>query len=272
MLAMILEDCVSLQEGGSGIGRAVCRLFAKEGACVAVVGNSEEEVNSTTQILHDSSEIGGATYKGYRADVTSAAQVAALMDAIKADFAGGPALSVLVNSAGITRDSLLLKQTEEEFDSVLAVNLKGTFLMTQAVARQMLNSKGTGGSIVNISSIVGKIGNVGQANYSASKGGVMAMTLTCARELGRFVELLSWQLQDDMDTANRYGIRCNAVLPGFIATPMTAKVPDKVIQQVIKSTSLGRMGKPEEVAEVCLFLASEKSSFVTGACIEVTGE
>ncbi|KAL5483677.1 hypothetical protein EMCRGX_G020082 [Ephydatia muelleri] len=252
MMALASRLCL-VTGGGSGIGRAVCRLFAKEGACVAVVGNSEEEVNSTTQILHDSSEIGGATYKGYRADVTSAAQVAALMDAIKADFAGGPALSVLVNSAGITRDSLLLKQTEEEFDSVLAVNLKGTFLMTQAVARQMLNSKGTGGSIVNISSIVGKIGNVGQANYSASKGGVMAMTLTCARELGR------------------YGIRCNAVLPGFIATPMTAKVPDKVIQQVIKSTSLGRMGKPEEVAEVCLFLASEKSSFVTGACIEVTG-
>ena len=166
--------------GGSGIGRAICRLFAKEGACVAVVGNCEEEVNGTTQILHDTPKIDGATFRGYRVDVTSASQVASLMDAIKADFAGGPPLSVLVNSAGITRDSLLLKQTEEEFDTVLAVNLKvsgrsqarflhridyittllllqGTFLMTQAVARQMLNTKGTGGSVVNISSIVGKV-------------------------------------------------------------------------------------------------------------------
>ena len=162
----------------------MCRLFAKQGACIAVVGNVQEEVHSTAQSLQDASKTGGypaAIYKGYRVDVTSAAQIAALMDAIKTDFANGPPLSVLVNSAGITRDSLLLKQTEEEFDSVLAVNLKvhdkggrgvgtrvihvlfhyqGTFLMTQAVARQMHNTKGIGGSIINISSIVGKVSTV----------------------------------------------------------------------------------------------------------------
>ncbi|KAK0142901.1 Estradiol 17-beta-dehydrogenase 8 [Merluccius polli] len=142
---------------------------------------------------------------------------------------------------------------EEHFDKVVQVNLKGTFLVTQAVAAAMVASGVSKGSIVTVGSIVGKVGNIGQVNYSASKAGVQGLTRTAAKEL------------------SRYGIRCNCVMPGFISTPMTDKVPEKVISKMTSLVPLGRMGEPAEVADVCSFLASDDSRYITGASIEVTG-
>lgn len=142
--------------------------------------------------------------------------------------------------------------SEDDWDRVIAVNLKSIFLVTQAAA-QALVSSGCHGSIINISSIIGKVGNVGQTNYAASKAGVIGLTQTAARELGR------------------HGIRCNSVLPGFITTPMTQKVPQKVLDKVIGMIPMGHMGSPEDVADVVAFLASEASGYITGASVEVTG-
>ncbi|XP_048345477.1 (3R)-3-hydroxyacyl-CoA dehydrogenase isoform X3 [Sphaerodactylus townsendi] len=161
--------------------------------------------------------------------------------------------TICVNCAGITTDEFLLKQTEEAFDAVLRVNLKGTFLVTQAVAQALVASGAPGGSIINMGSIVGKVGNLGQVNYAASKAGVEALTKTAAKELAR------------------YGIRCNTVLPGFVRSPMTDKVPQKVLDKFAAMVPLGRLGEPEDVADVCAFLASDESRYITGASVEVTG-
>ena len=164
--------------------------------------------------------------------------------------------SVIVNAAGITRDALLLKMREEDFDDVIRVNLKGTYLINQIFCQRLLAQKQADlrASIINIASIVGKYGNVGQCNYTASKAGVEAMTKSMAKELGRL------------------GIRVNAVLPGFIQTPMTDKIPEKIKEKLFASIALGRMGTADEVAQACLFLASNQmSSYVNGTSIEVTG-
>merc|ERR1711962_1022747 len=150
---------------------------------------------------------------------------------------------IIVNSAGITKDGFLLRMKEEDFDRVISVNLKGTYLVTQAGASLMKEQRLTG-SIVNIASIVGKTGNVGQANYTASKAGVVALTKTTAYELAQF------------------GIRCNAVLPGYITTPMTGKVPPPIQEQVKKMIPMGRFGTPGDIANACLFLASEQSGYI----------
>lgn len=161
--------------------------------------------------------------------------------------------SILVNSAGITRDNWLLKMTESEFDDVYKVNLKGTFLMTQLFAKAIIENNVSSGSVINISSIVAKINNVGQANYAATKAGVISFTKVASKEFGKF------------------NIRVNAVLPGFIDTPMITTVPDNIRNKFIEQCPLKRLGNPNEVAEVIAFLASEKSSYVNGAAIEVTG-
>ncbi|XP_023315553.1 estradiol 17-beta-dehydrogenase 8 isoform X2 [Trichogramma pretiosum] len=190
-------------------------------------------------------------------DVRSRASVELALARGREHYGATP--SLVVNSAGVTRDNFLLKMSEAEFDEVLGVNLRGTFLVTKCAAQAMIqaaeteDTQGGGGSIVNIASIIGKTGNIGQSNYAASKAGVEAFTKSAAAEFGQF------------------GIRVNAVLPGFIETPMTDKVPDKVKQMFIKRIPLKRMGKAEEVAEVILFLASNKSSYINGASIEVTG-
>ncbi|XP_058410622.1 (3R)-3-hydroxyacyl-CoA dehydrogenase isoform X2 [Diceros bicornis minor] len=168
----------------------------------------------------------------------------------KCSFSRPP--SVVVSCAGITRDEFLLHMSEDDWDRVIAVNLKGIFLVTQAAA-QALVSSGCHGSIINISSIVGKVGNMGQTNYAASKAGVIGLTQTVARELAR------------------HGIRCNSVLPGFITTPMTQKMPQKVLDKVTGMIPMGHMGDPEDVADVVAFLASEDSGYITGASVEVTG-
>lgn len=187
-------------------------------------------------------------------DIGQRQAVLKLADEIFARTQGYP--TVIVNAAGITRDALLLKMRDEDFDEVIRVNLKGTFLINQIFAQRLLAQKPTDlkASIVNIASIVGKYGNVGQCNYTASKAGVEAMTKTMAKELGRA------------------GVRVNAILPGFIQTPMTEKIPEKIRERLIATIAMGRMGTVDEIAQVCLFLASNKmSSYVNGTSIEVTG-
>merc|ERR1719145_277009 len=159
---------------------------------------------------------------------------------------------IIVNSAGITKDGFLLRMKEEDFEKVIDVNLKGTFLVTQAAASLMKDQQ-LAGSIVNIASIVGKTGNIGQANYTASKAGVIGFTKTAAKELGKF------------------GIRVNVILPGFIKTPMTDVVPDKVKQAFVSQIPLGEFGRPVDIAEVAAFLASSRSKYITAASLDVNG-
>lgn len=235
--------------GGSGIGRAVCQRLAREGASVAVVDLNGSAAKETVQMLTRDQQ--GQEHVALPADVSSLKKVTSLMSKIEAQYSRPPCISV--NSAGITRDEFLLKLTEEALDAVLNVNVKGTFFITQAVARALVASGASSGSIINMGSIVGKVGNLGQANYAASKAAVEGLTKTAAKELAKF------------------GIRCNTIIPGFIATPMTAAVPQKVLDKFAGMVPLGRLGDPSDVADVCAFLASDDSAYITGACIEVTG-
>lgn len=184
-------------------------------------------------------------------DVTSTSNITDTLAAIHGRFQLPP--SIVVNSAGITRDQFLLKMTETDFDAVIGVNLKGTFLVMRAFAQAMVNAELRPGSIVNLASIVGKTGNIGQANYASSKAGVESMTRVASKEFAKF------------------GIRVNAVLPGFIRSPMTDGLPDKIKVMATQACAMRRFGEPEEIAEVISFLASERSSFVNGSSIEVTG-
>ncbi|XP_060593685.1 estradiol 17-beta-dehydrogenase 8-like [Ruditapes philippinarum] len=245
----VLTGRVALITGaGSGIGRAVCQLFAKEGAAIAAVDLSKDAALQTIQDLPTAPAL---SHHAYCADVSASGSVSDLLQNVQASFNSLP--TVAVNSAGITKDTMMLKMSEEQWDKVINVNLKGTFLVNQALSRALVSAGIKPASIVNISSISGKSGNRGQANYAASKAGVIGLTKTAAMELGG------------------HGIRVNAVLPGFTITPMTDVVPDKVKQLVTAMIPLGRMGNPEEIAEACLFLASERSSYVTGCALEVTG-
>jgi len=187
-------------------------------------------------------------------DISQRQSVVKLADEIFSRIQTYP--TIIVNAAGITRDALLLKMRDEDFDDVIRVNLKGTYLINQIFCQRLLAQKPIDlkASIVNISSIVAKYGNVGQCNYSASKAGVEAMTKSMAKELGRV------------------GIRVNCILPGFIQTPMTDKIPDKIKEKLLMNIAMGRMGTVDEIAQVCLFLASNKmSSYVNGTSIDVTG-
>lgn len=230
---------------GSGIGRAVCRVFASEGATVIGADMNEKGMEETLAMIKDTGD-----HQSYQCDVSSSASVNNLLDKIKEKYSSAP--QVAVNSAGITRDRTMMKLTEEDFDKVVNVNLKGTWLLNKAVGKAMLTNK-VQGSIVNISSLVGKTGNIGQTNYAASKAGVIGLTKSMAKEMGKF------------------NIRVNAVLPGFIETPMTETVPENLMQMTKLLIPLGRLGNPEEIANTCAFLASDKSSYITGATIEVTG-
>ncbi|XP_032196585.1 estradiol 17-beta-dehydrogenase 8 isoform X3 [Mustela erminea] len=210
-----LRSALALVTGaGSGIGRAVSVRLAREGATVAACDLDRAAACETVWLLggQGSEEVApGDTHAAFQADVSEAGSVRRLLEQVQACFSRPP--SVVVSCAGITRDEVLLRMSEDDWDKVIAVNLKGIFLVTQAAA-QALVSSGCHGSIINISSIVGKVGNMGQTNYAASKAGVIGLTQTAARELGR------------------HGIRCNSVLPGFITTPMTQKVPQKVLDKM----------------------------------------
>ncbi|GFR81436.1 3-oxoacyl-[acyl-carrier-protein] reductase FabG [Elysia marginata] len=226
--------------GGSGIGRAVCSVFAREGAKLAVVDLNKKSAEETVALLPQPSD-----HRAYGTNVALSSEVASMVSQVQEEFGEVP--SVAVHAAGITKDNFLLKMDEQAFDDVINVNLKGTYLVNQTLAKAMSKANLPDCSIVNISSIVGK------TNYAASKAGVIGMTKTAAKELARF------------------NIRVNAVLPGFVVTPMTDKVPDSVKQMITMMVPCKRMGTPEEIAEVCAFLASSRSSYMTGAAVEVTG-
>jgi 3-oxoacyl-[acyl-carrier protein] reductase len=240
-----LEGRVALVTGGArGIGRAIALRLAQAGAKVGIVDLAEAGADTAREIEQAT---GGAT-KFFRADVSkeedARASVAAIEEAL------GP-IDVLVNNAGITRDGLVLVMDESDWDAVLAVNLKGAFLMSKAVLRGMIKRRR--GSIVSISSVVGRRGNAGQVNYSAAKAGLIGLTKSLAREV-----------------ASR-NVRVNAVAPGYIETEMTAALPEAARTALISQIPLGRIGTPETVAEAVAFLAGDAASFITGAVLAVDG-
>ncbi|XP_071960661.1 estradiol 17-beta-dehydrogenase 8-like [Antedon mediterranea] len=236
--------------GGRGIGKSICELFARNGASVVVADISIDNASSVANNLATDS---GKDIKhhSYKVDVGDANSVKQMVKEARELYSRAPCIAV--NSAGITKDGFMVAMEESSFDDVIRVNLKGTYLVTQAISYAMLDDGIQNGSIINLGSIAGKVGNIGQCNYAASKAGVEGLTKTAAKELAM------------------HGIRCNTVLPGFIRTPMTETVPEKVISMMKKLIPAGRAGEPEEVAEACLFLASNQSSYITGTTIEVTG-
>ncbi len=242
----LLEGKVAVITGAArGIGKAIAMKFAEQGAAVAFTDiaadenflNTEKELNAL-----------GVKAKGYASNAAIYDDVMTTVDKIIADFGR---IDVLVNNAGITRDSLLMRMTEAQWDLVININLKSAFNLTKAVQPQMLKQKS--GSIINMSSVVGVSGNAGQSNYSASKAGMIGFTKSIAQELGS------------------RNIRCNAIAPGFIVTEMTAQLPQEVRDEWAKKIPLRRGGTPEDVANTALFLASELSSYVSGQVINVCG-
>ena len=246
---MRLKGKVSLITGGAqGIGFATAQKFLDEGAVVAICDVRRESVDAAVNELKSSESGRIGHVEGFVVDVTNRAQINAMVEAIRARYGR---IDVLVNNAGITQDARLQKMTEEQFDRVIDVNLKGTYNCARAVVDTMVNQGF--GVILNASSVVGIYGNFGQTNYAASKFGVIGFTKTWARELGP------------------KGIRSNAVAPGFIATPILHSIPDKVMAQMTERVPMKRLGRPEEIANVYAFLASDEASYVNGAVIEVAG-
>ncbi|MCM3087390.1 3-oxoacyl-[acyl-carrier-protein] reductase [Bhargavaea ginsengi] len=228
-----------------GIGRAIAIALAKEGAKVTVnYAGSEDKAAETVRMI----EQAGGEAIAIRASVSSAEDVKQLVDGTVERFGS---VDILVNNAGITRDNLLMRMKEEEWDDVLSTNLKGVFLCTKAVARPMMKKRS--GTIVNLASVVGVAGNAGQANYVAAKAGVIGLTKTAAKEL------------------SARGIRVNAVAPGFITTDMTDKLPAEVKEGMLGQIPLGKLGDPDHVARAVVFLASEDSAYITGQTLHVDG-
>lgn len=242
---MRLLDKVAIITGaGKGIGRATAIKFAAEGARVIV---SDVDMTSIDETVNEIQAAGGKAL-GFKVNITDKQDVTAMTQAVFEQYGR---IDVLVNNAGIILDAQLSKMTDEQFDKVIDVNLKGTYLCTKAVVDIMLAQKS--GVILNASSIVGIYGNFGQTNYAATKFGVIGMTKSWAKELGR------------------KGIRSNVVCPGFIATTILTAMPEKVIKAMEEKVPLGRLGTPEEIANVYAFLASDEASYVNGAVIEVSG-
>ncbi len=239
---MELKEKVALITGAaSGIGLETSKLFIKAGAIVAACDYNEEALKKAK------SEIGDA-YRIYKMDVSKHDEVKTIVDKIFSELGR---IDILINNAGITRDNFLVRMPEADFDAVIAINLKGIYNVTQAVVPYMMNQKS--GVILNASSVVGIYGNIGQTNYAAAKAGLIGMTKTWAKELAR------------------YNIRSNAVAPGFIKTPMTEHVPEKVIEQMNARTPLGKMGEAIDVANAYLFLASDEANYITGQVLGVDG-
>lgn len=237
---------IALVTGGSrGIGRAVCLTLAKSGADVAVNYAGKEEAAQQTCRMCE--ELGARTL-AIQADVADNAQVNAMVDQVIAQFGR---LDILVCNAGITRDNLLMRMAEQDFDQVIATNLKGVWNCMKAVCRPMMKQRW--GRIVSMSSVVGVAGNAGQVNYAASKAGVIGMTKSLARELGS------------------RGVTVNAIAPGFIETDMTAVLPENIKEGLLGSIPLGRLGQAEEVAALAAFLCSEQAGYITGQVIHVDG-
>ena len=242
----MLENKVALVTGaGRGIGRAIAIALAKEGAEVVVNYNgSEERAKEVKQTIEEN----GGKASIYKCNVSDFEACEAMIKDIVKEHGR---LDILVNNAGITKDGLIMKMKEEDFDSVLNVNLKGTFNTIRHSVRQMLRQKS--GKIINISSVSGILGNAGQANYAASKAGVIGLTKTMARELGS------------------RGITVNAIAPGFVDTEMTEVLSEELKENACKQIILGRFGKPEDIANAVVFLASDKADYITGQVISVDG-
>ncbi len=242
----LLQNKVALVTGASrGIGREIAKKFASQGANVAFTYLSSIEKG---QALEDELVAYGIKAKGYRSDASDFAAAEQLVVDVVADFG---TLDILVNNAGITRDTLLMRMSEEQWDDVLRVNLKSVFNLTKAAIKPMMRAKN--GSIINMTSVVGLMGNAGQANYSASKAGIIGFTKSIAKELGS------------------RNIRSNAIAPGFIETEMTGELNEKALEDWLKNIPLKRAGGGEDVANACVFLASDMSKYITGQTLQVDG-
>ena len=235
---MRLKDKVAVVTGGAqGIGRSICETFEREGAKVIAVDMNAAEFTQ-------------ANIKGYALNVTDRAAIETFVNTVKAEYGS---IDILVNNAGITKDALINKMTEDMWDAVINVNLKGVFNMTQFISPVMMDQGQ--GSIINIASVVGEYGNVGQSNYAATKAGVIGLMKTWAKEFSR----------------KGAAVRVNSVAPGYVNTEMMKTVPDKVLDPIREKTMLGRLGEPQEIANAVLFLASDESSFITGHNLSVNG-
>jgi 3-oxoacyl-[acyl-carrier protein] reductase len=240
-----LKGKVALVTGAAqGIGKAVALVLARNGADIVVSDINLEKAEETVKEI----ESIGPRAMAVKVDVANLDHVEQMVGTILEKFGK---IDILVNNAGVTRDKLILRMTEEDWDLVLNVNLKGTFNCTKAVVRHM--AKQRSGKIVNIASVVGEMGNAGQVNYSASKAGVIGLTKTMAREFAQ------------------RGINVNAIAPGYIETPMTEVLADKVKEELKRLIPMERLGKPEDVAEAVLFLVSEESNYITGHILNVNG-
>jgi len=242
----LLQNKVALVTGASrGIGREIAKKFASQGANIAFTYLSSIEKG---QALEAELAAYGIKAKGYRSDASDFAAAEQLVVDVVADFG---TLDILVNNAGITRDTLLMRMSEEQWDDVLRVNLKSVFNLTKAATKPMMRAKN--GSIINMTSVVGLMGNAGQANYSASKAGIIGFTKSIAKELGS------------------RNIRSNAIAPGFIETEMTGELNEKALDDWLKNIPLKRAGGGEDVANACVFLASDMSKYITGQTLQVDG-
>ncbi len=242
----LLEGKIAVITGGArGIGKGIAISFAKQGASIAFTDLKYDE---TAQELEKELQSYGVKAKGYASDASSLEETEKTIDIIATDFGR---IDILVNNAGITRDNLLMRMSELDWDLVMKINLKSVFNLTKAVQKYMLKQRS--GSIINISSVVGVHGNAGQSNYSSSKAGMIGFTKSIAQELGS------------------RNIRCNAIAPGFIETEMTHQLSDEVRQSWINTIPLRRTGKADDVSNVAIFFASDLSSFVTGQVLSCDG-
>lgn len=242
----LLEGKVALITGGSrGIGAAICKKFAAHGCNVAFTYRSSEE---KAKILEEELSGNGVEAKGYKSDASQFDQAEQLIADVLAQFGK---IDILINNAGITRDTLMLRMTEEQWDQVMEVNLKSVFNLTKHALKPMLKNRG--GSIINMSSVVGVFGNAGQANYAASKAGIIGFSKSIAKEVGS------------------RNIRCNAIAPGFIETEMTEVLDEKTKDSFLAGIPMKRLGQADEVADVCVFLGSDMSTYLSGQVISVCG-
>ena len=242
----LLEGKIALITGASrGIGKSIAQRFVQEGATVAFTYRSSDE---KARALEEELTASGGTAHGFKSDAGSLEQSEELVTEVVEAFG---TVDILINNAGITRDTLLMRMSEEQWDDIMQVNLKSCFNLTKAVLRTMLKARA--GSIINMSSVVGIQGNAGQANYAASKAGILGFTKSVALELGS------------------RNIRCNAIAPGFIETEMTDALDEATVQGWRDAIPLKRGGKPEDVADACVFLASDMSTYITGQTLSVDG-
>jgi 3-oxoacyl-[acyl-carrier protein] reductase len=242
----LLENKIALITGASrGIGRGIAEVFAKQGANVAFTYNSSAA--AAAELEKDLQQY-GIKAKGYQSDASKYDQAQSLVEEVLKDFGS---IDILINNAGITKDNLLMRISEEDFDKVIEINLKSVFNLTKAVIKPMMKQRF--GSIINMSSVVGVKGNAGQTNYAASKAGILGFTKSVALELGS------------------RNIRCNAIAPGFIETEMTDKLDENTVKGWRDAIPLKRGGTTEDVANTCVFLASEMSAYITGQTINVDG-